>query len=326
MKQFICIILILFPAFLSAQTLKKLKIKETEPPEKAQPVGKSCSKDNTIDYVVFSTAVKNLKFKGRRVLKTDTTDLNRYVVCLSVGPKPTKTTIIIYGDDYEENVFDVTRNCWYEIQPKKTFKEIMTPTNNQLVVLLGKGYTYSSTGGGFGGSALWRFGTKVGFGLQMGIGYYSMETKEHLGNQIHENSYSIDNSKTNFLHWSSGLKCYPLKSIKIKNDYIKELIDGAFLYSSYGTLGTIEMEAYNKLDGSFSLGGTKTMYGVSIMLGEDYFLIIGKKKNSGILINFGLGCCFGTGKKGTDYKINDKNCKFSYDIAVGWCWNLDRSK
>ena len=324
MKQFICIIFVLFPIFLSAQTLRKLKIKEVEP-EKLQKVGKTCSEDNEIDYVVFLTAVDSLNFRGEKVRNTNSTYLNGYVICLYDG-QSSKTKINISGSKFREVNFDVMRNHWYEIQPQKTFKEIMTPTNNQLAILLGKGYTYSSTGGGFGGSALWRFGTKVGFGLQAGIGYYSMETKEHLGKQVYESSYSIDNSKTNFLHWSAGLKCYPLKSIKIKNDYIKELVNGAFLYSSYGTLGIIEMEAYNNLDGSFSLGGTKTMYGVSIMLGEDYFLPIGKKKNSGVMINFGLGCCFGTGKKGTDYKINDKNLKLAYDFAVGWCWNLNRNK
>jgi len=316
MKQFFLYILILFPFFLSAQTLRKLKIKEFEP-DKLQKVGKTCSETNDIDYIIFSTAVRDLKFKGEKVLNIDsTTYINRYVICLREG-QSLKTKINISGSKFKEINLDVMRNHWYEIQPKKTFKEIMTPQNNQLAILLGKGFSYSPIGGGFGTSVLYRFGEKVGWGIQAGVGYYSIYTNEHLGNQVVSGSYTIDNNKNNFLHWSIGLKCYPLMSINPKNKILNGLIDGVFLYGNYGTLGTFEVEAYNNLDGSFSLGGMKTQYGVSIMLGEDWYFPIGKKKTSGIIANIGLG---------TAYSITEQNWKFAYDIAVGWCFNLNRKK
>jgi hypothetical protein len=299
---------------LSAQTLRKLKIKEIELPE-IQRIVKNCDNPD-IDYIVFSTAIRDLKFTGNKVLNVDSTYTNRYVVCLREDIK-TNAIITISSSKFREIKPTLMRGHWYEIQPQKTFKEIMTPQNNQLAILLGKGYSYSPIGGGFGTSVLWRFGNKVGFGLQAGVGYYSIYTNKHLGNQVVSGSYTIDNNKNNFLHCSIGLKCYPLTFINPKNNILNGLIDGVFLYGNYGTLGTFEVDTYNNLDGSFSLGGMKTQYGISIMLGEDWYFPVGRKKTSGIIANIGLG---------TAYSITEQNWKFAYDVAVGWCFNLNRKK
>jgi hypothetical protein len=315
MKHIFLYILILFPVFLSAQTLRKLKIKEIKLPE-IQRIVKNCDNPG-VNYIVFSTAIRNLKFTGNRVLNVDSTYTNRYVICLREDIK-TNARITISGSKYKEiRQQSFMRNHWYEIQPKKTFKEIMTPQNNHLAILLGKGFSYSPIGGGIGTSVLWRFGNKVGLGLQAGVGYYSIYTNEHLGNQVISGSYTIDNNKNKYLHWSIGLKCYPLMFINPKNEILNGLIDGVFLYSSYGTLGTFEVEAYNYLNGSFSLGGMKTQYGFSIMLGEDWYFPVGSKKTSGIIANVGLG---------TAHNITEKNWKFAYDFAVGWCFKLSRKK
>ncbi|MDR2949947.1 MAG: hypothetical protein LBV71_12160 [Prevotella sp.] len=306
-RALFCGLLCLCSFSLSSQTL--LKIDSIAPPDNLQWSIRQCGNPQ-----LFHTQVKsklhNLKFEinGNDVdVKTDSILHNGshyYFLCIPVDSADYDyyPVTVSYNDKENEKTKNLYFDSWYEIKKKKDIPKLIKETSH-IAIQIGKGNTYSPISGGLGVSALWRFGDKVGWGIQGGIGWYSIDKGNHAGVEIVESNYTKELT-ANFLHGSLGLKCYPL--YKSKNTLIK----GMSVMASYGTLGTKKFPAYNNLDGSFSLGGTRTMHGFTIMAGEDCFLSIGKMN---FIVSGGIGAArsLNLGKK-------ENLWRFAFDVGIGF--------
>jgi hypothetical protein len=310
MRKIVCVICLcfLFPILLSAQ-LKKLKVDKVECEiESIETCG-----NLQYGYLVLSTTLRNLNFEVSEcdILKIDSTDIKGYILCISCCYG--NVALTISSSVHKEISNSVNLRGCYEISEKKgIIKQALTSPNNYLSQQLGKGISYSPMGGGFGVSFEYRFGEKVGWGLQVGGGYYSIY-KEYTGTYI----TGAGNNKTNYPHFSISLKNYPLLWIKKKptRNLFPSLARNFYLGASYGILGSKKIEPYNNTDGSFSLGGIRTMHGVSMMVGEDYKIPFKGQESFGYMLSGGLGAAYST---------NLKTWKFAYNVGFGIYWKFNR--
>ncbi|MDR1504007.1 MAG: hypothetical protein LBT43_16295 [Prevotella sp.] len=292
---------------LSAQSL--LEVKDFSGPKMSIEICES-SHDG---YLVLLTKSNNLSFNLEQgeILKIDTAKYSgytRYILCTDI--KRHKSIAIKISDDVCEKDATLIFTKWYEIKKKEDIPRLIKETSH-IAIQIGKGNTYSPMGSGLGASFLWQFEYKVGWGLQGGIGWYSIDEEEHTGTEIIESNFT-KKSTTNFPHVSLGLKCYPL--FKSKHSLVK----GLNIMASYGTLGTKEFSAYNNLDGSFSLGGTKAMHGFTIMAGDDYSFTIGNKN---LVVSSGVGAA-----RSLNLDKVENVWRFAFDIGIGWYWKTKQKK
>lgn len=262
-------------------------------------------------YVVFISKLSDLKFKNEKLLfdtlKDKYNGKYRYFICLEECNGGNLTFTI------SENECEINHLCyfgqWYEIKKKLDIPELIKKTSS-IAIQVGQGNTYSPMSNvGLGVAVLWRFGNRVGWGIQGGLGWYSIKEREHTGVEIIDGNYT-KKLTTNFIHVSCGLKCYPL----FKSKY--SLVKGMNVLANWGTMGAKEYSAYNNLDGSFSLGGIKIMHGFSIMAGEDFFFNIGKKN---LVVSGGIG-----GARSLNLSKEKNVWKIAVDVGIGLCWKIKR--
>jgi hypothetical protein len=121
--------------------------------------------------------------------------------------------------------------------------------NSTLSLGVGNGVTC----GAIGIYADYKFGGKVGFGLEGGLGV------------------------NKFIHWSLGAKLFPF------NMNNSEFVKGLCLSAYYGTVSLEKSNLSNSEDGHFEFYGDRQLKGFSSLIGYDN--VINKK----IHINVGLG-------------------------------------
>ncbi|MDR0866190.1 MAG: hypothetical protein LBO74_14845 [Candidatus Symbiothrix sp.] len=277
----------------------------------------------------FNTELSNIEFEfaNANIANIDTVQIKGYILC--VKPTKGKNILTVSGEGYiskDLSVDKITASTVYryEIIEKKDIPKLIKDyikrdfksSNNYLSLQLGKGISYSLMGGGFGAALEYRFGEKTGWGLQVGGGYYNIPAPEHPGTKITEGSYST-NEAINYPHFSISLKNYPLLRVKEKStsNFFPSLARNFYLGASYGILGSKKFEPYNNTDGSFSLGGTRTMHGVSMMVGEDYQIPFKGQESFGYMLSGGLGAAYST---------NLKTWKFAYNVGFGIYWKFNR--
>lgn len=302
--RIIVFLFVLFPGLLSAQLLKKLRIKLIQNELDVSSI-RICGNPQK-NYLMLSTPLRNLKFdiSEYKILKIDSTSVDGYFLCIE-GDKSRTIALTISSPRHKTIIQQVVLKKKYDISSgidiREHLKRAFHSRNNYFSLEFGKGSSYSFDGGGLGMSVNYRLGEKVGWGLRLSGGYYSISTH--------------GNSTMYFPHFSFGLKNYPFLESRKDADFSFSFVRGLYGEISYGVLGSEELSTYNNIDGSFSLGGVKTRYGVSMMIGDDFLIPINKEKTNGLIINGSIGMA---------YSVNFKKWLLAYDIGIGCFWKLNR--